>query len=87
MSAPTIQAFDRRHPIILGPTEIRPGDWLRDLGTLRQVESVDDSASGVSVRFAGGVDGQYATLSVPEDVPVTVWRTLPEEGSESRAEA
>jgi len=23
------------------PAEIGPGDWLRDLGTLRQVESVD----------------------------------------------
>ena len=86
MSPTMLHAFDR-HPIILGPTEIRAGDWLRDLGTLRQVESVDDSGPGVSVRFAGGVDGQFATLSVPGDVPVTVWRPLPEQGSESRAQA
>lgn len=87
MAAPTIQAFDQRHPIIVGPTEIQPGDWLRDLGTLRRVETVEQSGAAVSVRFAGGVDGQFATLSVPEDVPVTVWRTLPEEGSTGRAEA
>ena len=86
MSAPTIHAFDRR-PMIVDPAEIRPGDWLRDLGMLRRVESVDDSGPAVSVRFAGGVDGQFATLSVPEDVAVTVWRTLPEEGSTGRAEA
>jgi hypothetical protein len=41
MSATTIQTFDDRQPIIVHPSEIKPGDWLSDLGTLRQVASVD----------------------------------------------
>ncbi|HTJ71452.1 MAG TPA: hypothetical protein VL551_28175 [Actinospica sp.] len=86
MSPTVLHAFDR-HPMIVGPTEVRPGDWLRDLGTLRRVEAVETSGSGVSIRFAGGVDGQFATLSVPGDVPVTVWRPLSEEGCTGRAEA
>lgn len=89
MSAPTIQAFDQRHPTIVEPSEIRPGDFMRDLGTLRRVESVETPADtrSVSVRFEGGIDGLYGTLSVPGDVPVTVWRTPPPQGSESRSEA
>ena len=81
MSALTIQAFDRRHPIIVNPCEIRAGDWMRYLGRLRRVESVetaDDQASAgtvVSVRFEDSVDGQFGTLSVPEGIKVTVWRT------------
>lgn len=82
MAAPTIQAFNQRHPLIVEPADIRAGDWMRDLGTLRQVESVnapaDPLARGVSVRFVDGVDGKYATLSVPGDVPVTVWRGEPQ---------
>lgn len=36
-----IQTFDNRQQIIVAPGEIKPGDWLRDLGTLRQVGYVD----------------------------------------------
>ena len=81
MAAQAIQTFDHRHPIIVDPSEIRPGDWMRDLGTLRQVESVQATdlqptqGSHAAVRFVDGVDGRYGTLSVPEDVKVTVWRT------------
>jgi hypothetical protein len=81
MSALTIQAFDQRHLIIVNPCEIRAGDWMRDLGRLRRVESVetaDDQASAgtvVSVRFEDGLDGQFGTLSVCEGVTVIVWRT------------
>jgi hypothetical protein len=77
MEAPTIQVFDQRRPVFVEPSEIRAGDWMRDLGTLRQVESVetaDGPARGVAVRFVGGVDGAYATLSVHEGVSVAVWR-------------
>ena len=69
--------------------EIRAGDWMRDLGTLRQVESVektDGPTQSVSVRFVGGVDGAYATLSVHEGVPVAVWRAPLSEAS-SHAQA
>lgn len=81
MSALTIQPFDQRHPIIVNPCEIRAGDWMRDLGRLRRVESVetvDDQASVgmlISVRFEDGVDGQFGTLTVCEGIAVTVWRT------------
>lgn len=41
MSTTSIQTFGNRQPLIVHPSEIKPGDWLRDLGTLRQVASVD----------------------------------------------
>lgn len=90
MAAQTIQAFDHRHPIIVDPSEIRPGDWMRDLGTLRQVESVqttDDQptqGSHAAVRFVDGVDGRYGTLSIPRGVKVTVWRTPVEAAGDGR---
>jgi len=42
-STPTnsIQTFDDRKQLIVHPSQIKPGDWLNDIGTLRQVESVD----------------------------------------------
>lgn len=90
MAAQAIQAFDHRHPIIVDPSEIRPGDWMRDLGTLRQVESVqaasDQRTQGTltAVRFVDGVDGRFGTLSVPENVKVTVWRTPVEAAGDGR---
>ena len=75
-----IQAFDgRRHAVLVEPGEIRVNDWLRDLGRLRQVESVGDSpiVGSILVRFTDVGDGSYATLSIPTDIPsVTVWREL-----------
>jgi hypothetical protein len=39
---PTVQTFDgRRQTILDHPRQIKPGDWFPDLGTLRQVQSVD----------------------------------------------
>ena len=51
MSTTKIQTFDDRHPIIVHPSEIKPGDWLSDLGTLRQVVSVD----AMSLRKGSGM--------------------------------
>jgi len=91
MATRTIQAFDHRQPVIVNPSEIRPGDWMRDLGTLRQVESVettdDQTLPGTLIRFADAVDGQYGTLSVREGVKVTVWRMLPQQGRPAPVEA
>jgi hypothetical protein len=82
-----IQAFDNRSPVIVVPSEIRPGDWMRDLGRLRQVESVeaarDPIVPGALVRFSDDADGQFSTLSVCEGVSVTVWRCLVEAGGAS----
>lgn len=39
--ATRIQAFDNWQPLIVHPSGIKPGDWLSDIGTFRQVASVD----------------------------------------------
>lgn len=85
------QTYERRHPIIVNPAEIRVGDWMRDLGKLRQVESVettDNSAlhgATYSIRFSGGVDGDYATLTICEGVTAIVWRTHAEHAAHAEA--
>jgi len=72
-------ANDRR-PFITTPDEIRPGDWLRDLGTLRQAVSVEElSATGsgriLVVRFASAPGVEDLALTIPDAVAITVWRT------------
>ena len=75
-----IQTFDSRRQFIVRPGEIRAGDWLRDLGALRQVMSVEEApAVGGSGRFfvvcfvsAPGIEDR--ALSIPETVTVTIWR-------------
>jgi hypothetical protein len=83
-----IQTFDGRCAVLVDPREIRVGDWMRDVGRLRQVESVEASAApispGVLVRFSDGETGPYATLSVPDGVAVTVWRMLAEAAGAGR---
>ena len=80
-SALGIQAPDswRRH--VVRPCEIRPGDWLRDLDTLRQVEAVEESPSAldpdriVILRFAWQSGVEDLALGIPGAVTaVTVWR-------------
>lgn len=46
-----VQSFDNRQQIIVHSDEIKPGDWLNDRGTLRQVESV----YAVSLRAGPGM--------------------------------
>ena len=80
VSAPRVQAFDGRRQVIVRPDEIRAGDWLRDLGTLRQVESVEDSLSAAGsgrifvMRFVSVPGVEDLVLSIPSTVTVTVWR-------------
>lgn len=75
-----IQAFDGRRQVIVRPGEIRPGDWLRDLGTLRQVESVEALPPATSpgrifvLRFVSAPGVEDLALGVPESVTVTIWR-------------
>ena len=75
-----IQTFDGRRQFIVNPGEIRPGDWLRDLGALRQVMSVEDlPAAGGSgrtfvVRFASVPGIEDLVLTIPGTVTVTIWR-------------
>ena len=79
MTLQAIQTFDRRRPVSVKPSEIRPEDWLRDLGTLRQVASVEElSATGLGriivVRFASVPGIEDLALSIPGTVAITVWR-------------
>ena len=80
MPVPEIQTFDSRRQFIVSPGEIRPGDWLRDLGELRQVASMEESpAAGGSgrffvVRFVSVPGIEDLKLSIPGTVTVTIWR-------------
>ena len=80
MCVPGIQTFDSRRQFIVCPGEIRPGDWLRDLGTLRQVESVEESSSAVDLerlfvlRFVSAPGVEDLALGIPSTVTITIWR-------------
>jgi hypothetical protein len=80
ISAPRIQAFDNRRQVLVRPDEIRPGDWLRDLGALRQVESVEEAPSAIGsgrisiVHFVSSPGVEDLELSIPGTVTVTIWR-------------
>jgi len=90
MTAPAVQTFDSRQPMIVNPSEIRPGDWVRDLGKLRMVESVETTSERIApgiaanVRFVDDEDGRYGTLSVPEGIEVTVWRAPADPAGDGR---
>jgi hypothetical protein len=80
MTTPAIRTTDKRRQHEAAPAEIRPGDWLRDLGTLRQVESVyaigDAAGSGMIyiIHFVAqpGVANKPLGIS-SQRPPVTVW--------------
>ena len=88
MAATTIQVFDNRQPVILdGPSGIKPGDWMNDRGSLRQVDYVDL----LSTRTGGGVvhlvhfkpqqGGNNLVRGISEGTDLTVWRTPPQPDS------
>lgn len=69
--------------------QIRPGDWLRDQGELKQVAGIDpvherlparSATGGVSeptafiVRFVAPADEPPSHLFIPAEVAVAVWR-------------
>lgn len=84
--APTqLQTFDDRRQIIVCPGQIRAGDWLRDLGTLRRVASVEETArpaggdNSFIIKFEDSPAVPNLSLSIPEAVEtVTVWRSQTE---------
>ncbi|MBR7824692.1 hypothetical protein KDK95_00100 [Actinospica sp. MGRD01-02] len=75
--APEHQGLQR---LTVRPSEIRIGDWMRDLGRLRRVESVEPVEDKVipstlyTIRFTDDAHGAYPTLGVREAVPLTIWR-------------
>jgi hypothetical protein len=76
-----IQTFDSWQPLIVHPSEIKPGDSLADLGTLRQVEYVDTIGLSVSARAVhivhfvrqDGVENLVRGFS--DGASLTVWRS------------
>jgi hypothetical protein len=79
-----LQPLDgQRHAVLLDdPGQIAVGDWLRDLGTLRQVRVVerlpDVIGCGVTlvVRFVSQPGVPDWTLGISSRTKVTVWREL-----------
>jgi hypothetical protein len=64
-------------PKRIDPMELEPGDFLRDLGCYRQVESVrppEDPTRSVSRCYARFADKLGMDLGIPWGVEVTVWR-------------
>jgi hypothetical protein len=85
---PTLQTFDGRQPTVVdNPGQIKPGDWYPDLGTLRQVETVDtigSSAESPEVVFILHFVHQRGIKDLVRGISgdatgITVWRDLPAE--------
>jgi hypothetical protein len=89
MTTAQIQAPPNTRRLTVKPSEIRAGDWMRDLGRLRQVETIEPVGDGISradgearsselyvIRFADEPDGDFATMGVWEAFPATIWREL-----------
>jgi hypothetical protein len=82
-----------RYALTVAADEIRPGDWLRDQGELRQVERIEPVHERLPARSSGaGAPGPTAFivrfevppheppshLFIPAEVLVSVWRPNPE---------
>ena len=89
MTTVQIQAPTNMRQLTVKPSEIRSGDWMRDLGRLRQVDTIAPVGDGMSqaddkaksselyvIRFADEPDGDFATMGVWEAFPATIWREL-----------
>lgn len=80
-AATVVYAFDRRQQFIVPPSEIKPGDWLVDLGTLRCVEYIDGIGDAVGsgvlhiVHFETQPGVPNFALGFSSSAPeITVWR-------------
>jgi hypothetical protein len=75
----------------VSPLGILAGDWMRDLGRLRQVEAIEAASDPLAakrwffVTFTDKQGSAHSTLSIPDAVTVTVWRTPMEAAGDSRA--
>ena len=81
MSA-TVHTIDDRQQMLVDPGEIRPGDWLHDLGTLRRVESIDTLGTQAGpgtiyiLHFVEqpGIQNRALGLSGSAPGKLTIWR-------------
>jgi len=81
MATPVVQTFDHRQQMIVDPAEIRLGDWLRDLGALRQVESIDTLSTNTGtgaiyiLHFVSQAGVSSKALGISSDATeITIWR-------------
>lgn len=79
-----VQPLDgQRHAVLLDdPGQIAAGDWLRDLGTLRQVRVIErlpdviGSGETLVIRFVSQPGVPDWALGITARTKVTVWREL-----------
>ena len=84
-----VKAQTNTERLTVKPSEIRSGDWMRDLGRFRQVETIEPVGDGISqaddeaksselfvIRFADEPNGDFATMGVWEAFPAAIWREL-----------
>jgi hypothetical protein len=89
MTTTQIQAPANTKRLTVKPSEIRVGDWIRDLGRFRQVGTVEALSKGIArtgveagsselyvLRFTDEPDGDFGTMGVWEAFTATVWREL-----------
>jgi hypothetical protein len=75
-----IQAPSNAQRLTVKPSEIRPGDWMRDLGRFRRVESIEPVEGEVAsttlfvIQFEDEPKADFGTLGVWEAIPATIWR-------------
>jgi hypothetical protein len=91
MPIPTVGAFDtawgrppgpelRQHTVD-DPSGIKPGDWLADLGTLRQIEYVDTIGLAIGagvvhiVHFVRQDGVENLARGFSDGASLTVWRS------------
>ena len=73
----TVQTFDSRRPVILDdPGDIKPGDWLEDVGTLRQVDYIDSIDTVFIVHFHVQAGVPHGVRGFSSGVKLTVFREL-----------
>lgn len=81
MSAQSCMSTHSLRRLCLPPSKVRVGDWLRDLGRLRQVEcveAIDDPDVGTPtlylLRSTADAGDAHPILGVRESIPLTLWR-------------
>ena len=89
MATANIQTPTNTRRLTVKPSEIRAGDWMRDLGRLRQVKTIEALSNGIDredveaessalyvIRFTDEPNGDFGTMGLWEAFSATIWREL-----------
>jgi len=80
MTTAQIQEPTNTQRLTLKPSEIRRGDWMRDLGRLRRVDTIEPVGDEITsetlyvIQFEDEPKADFGTMGVRAATPVTVWR-------------